>query len=223
MVLRWKEGYIMSEIVISNLIKDIKRVRILDSINLVLSGGHIYGLRGKNGSGKTMLMRAICGLIIPTEGTIKIDGKELHKDIDFPPSIGALIENPAFLPSYSGYTNLKMLATLAEQINENDILNALRCVGLEETDNRAFRKYSLGMKQKLGIAYAIMGEPDIIILDEPINALDEESVVRIKRELIRLKEKGKLIIVACHDKEELEYLSDTIFDMKKGRIISEVR
>ncbi len=211
----------MSEIIVENLVKDIKGTNILKEINIAMHSGCIYGLRGKNGCGKTMLMRTICGLIVPTSGTVTINGEVLHKDITFPRSIGALIENPSFLPSYTGFKNLRMLADLSDGIKDEDIILALKRVGLEPEDKRTYRKYSLGMKQKLGIANAIMGEPDIIILDEPINALDEESVAGIKAELLELKRKDKIIIVACHDREELEYLSDIVYLMKEGRIIGE--
>lgn len=156
---------------------------------------------------------------MPTAGTITIDGRQLHKDMSVPDSIGALIENPSFLSQYTGYKNLKILASLAGNITDEEIKMALERVGLDPQDKRVYRKYSLGMKQKLGIANAIMGEPDIIVLDEPINALDEESVKKIKKELIRLSKSGKLIIIACHDREELEFLSDVIYEMKNGRII----
>lgn len=208
----------MSRIVVENLVKTIKDALILDHINLVMESGKIYGLRGKNGCGKTMLMRAICGLILPTEGKVLIDNKELHREIQVPPSIGVLIENPSFLPQYTGYRNLKMLGDLSDGISKDDIRNSMERVGLDPEDKRVYRKYSLGMKQKLGIANAIMGEPDVIILDEPINALDEESTGRIKTVLKELAEKGKLILVACHDREELEFLSDVIYEMKDGRI-----
>lgn len=209
----------MSKLEIKNLSKTIKGTLILDNISVSFSSGTIYGLRGRNGCGKTMFMRCICGLIIPTSGTITIDGRQLHKDMSVPDSIGALIENPSFLPQYTGYKNLKILATLAGNITDEEIRMALERVGLDPQDKRVYRKYSFGMKQKLGIANAIMGEPDIIVLDEPINALDEESVKKIKNELIRLSEKGKLIIIVCHDREELEFLSDVIYEMKNGRII----
>ena len=163
-------------------------------------------------------LRAICGLILPTEGKVLIDNKELHREIQVPPSIGVLIENPSFLPQYTGYRNLKMLGNLSDVISKDDIRISMERVGLDPEDKRVYRKYSLGMKQKLGIANAIMGEPDVIILDEPINALDEESTVRIKTVLKELAEKGKLILVACHDREELEFLSDVIYEMKDGRI-----
>lgn len=208
----------MSRIVVEDLVKTIKDALILDHINLVMESGKIYGLRGKNGCGKTMLMRAICGLILPTEGKVLIDNKELHREIQVPPSIGVLIENPSFLPQYTGYRNLKMLGDLSDGISKDDIRNSMERVGLDPEDKRVYRKYSLGMKQKLGIANAIMGEPDVIILDEPINALDEESTGRIKTVLKELAEKGKLILVACHDREELEFLSDVIYEMKDGRI-----
>lgn len=209
----------MIEVQLKNICKTIKGTTILEDVNLLFQSGQIYGLRGRNGCGKTMLMRTICGLMLPTDGEVVIDGKVLHKDIAFPESIGALIENPSFLPQYTGYKNLKMLAELGGNISAAQIESALERVGLERKDRRTYRKYSLGMKQKLGIANAIMGEPDIIILDEPINALDEESVARVKDCLIELRDKGKLIIIACHDKEELEYLSDVIFKLEDGKVI----
>lgn len=209
----------MSEIRIENINKKIKDAVILNDVTLTFSSGKIYGLKGKNGSGKTMLMRTIAGLLIPDSGTVTINGKTLHKDISFPESIGILIENPAFLPQYTGYKNLKLLASLSDGISDGDIKTALERVGLDPDDKRTYKKYSLGMKQKLGIANAIMGEPDIIILDEPINALDEETVRKIKDVLLDIRDKDKLIIIACHDKEELEYLSDEIIEIKDGSII----
>ena len=208
----------MSEIKIESLSKSIKGALILDKVSITLDSGNIYGLRGKNGSGKTMLMRAIAGLLIPDSGTVTINDKVLHKDISFPESIGILIENPSFLPQYTGYKNLKLLASLTGGISDEDIRTALEHVGLDPDDKRTYRKYSLGMKQKLGIANAIMGEPDIIILDEPINALDEESVKKIKK-VLEIRDNDKLIIIACHDREELEYLSDIIYEIKDGSIV----
>lgn len=209
----------MSEIKIEDLSKSIKGALILDKVSITLTSGKIYGLRGKNGSGKTMLMRAMSGLLIPDSGSVNINGKTLHKDISFPESIGILIENPSFLPQYTGFKNLKLLAGLTGNISDDEIRTALDRVGLDPEDKRTYRKYSLGMKQKLGIANAIMGEPDIIILDEPINALDEESVKKIKKILLEIRDKDKLIIIACHDREELEYLSDIIYEIKDGSIV----
>lgn len=208
----------MTDIKIENVSKKIKSNMILKNIDMELTSGHIYGFRGKNGCGKTMLMRCICSLIIPTEGKIIINGKELHKDIKIPESIGALIENPAFLPQYTGFKNLKMLASLKGKISDEEVKLAIKRAGLDPDDKRTYKKYSLGMKQKLGIANAIMGEPDIIVLDEPINALDEISVENVKKVFLELKEKGKLIIAACHDREELEYLCDIIYELKDGEI-----
>ena len=199
--------------------KTIKKVPILNDINLELEGGNVYGLKGKNGSGKTMLMRAICGLIIPDNGIIDINGQILGKDISFPPSIGVLIENPSFLSNYTGYKNLKVLASIKEIADDTMIRKALTDVGLNPDDKRTYHKYSLGMKQKLGIAAAVMEEPDIIILDEPINALDESSVANVRNILQEQKERGAIIIIACHDREELETLSDEIIEISEGSII----
>ncbi len=167
-----------------------------------------------------MLMRAVCGLIMPTEGTIDIDGKILHRDISFPQNLGALIENPAFLSGYTAFQNLKLLAGIGERVSDDEITAALEAVGLDPRDKRTYKKYSLGMKQRLGIAYAIMGAPRIIILDEPFNALDESGVLQIQDVLLKKKADGALIILACHDREELEILSDEILKMENGRIIA---
>lgn len=206
---------------IENLSKIIKRTNVLEKINLKMHGSRIYGLRGKNGSGKTMLMRAVCGLILPTQGKVIVNGEELGKDISFPRSIGALIENPSFLNNYTGFKNLKMLASINKKIDDKQIKDVLQSVGLEPMDPRKYKKYSLGMKQRLGIACAVMENPDIILLDEPINALDESGVVQVREILKQQKERGALIIVACHDREELELLSDQIYYMENGRIIIE--
>ena len=200
--------------------KTIKKATILRYINLEFTGGKVYGLRGKNGSGKTMLMRAICGLITPDSGIIDIDGKILGKDISFPESIGVLIENPAFIGNYTGFKNLKVLASIQNRIGDEQIRKALEDIGLDPDDKRTYRKYSLGMKQKLGIAAAVMENPDIIILDEPINALDEVSVEKVHDILEEQKKRGAVIIIACHDKEELDQLSDEIIEISDGRIIN---
>jgi len=209
----------MSKIELIGVNKYIKQNPILLDINLELDPGNIYGFKGQNGCGKTMLMRMIGGLILPNSGEVRIDGKVLHKDIAYPESIGALIENPAFLGSYTGRENLRMLAKLSDEISVEDVDKAIESVGLDPNDKRKYRQYSLGMKQKLGIANAVMGEPDIIMLDEPINALDEESVKKIRVMLRGLRDKGKLLIIACHDREEIEYLSDEIILIHEGRIV----
>ena len=163
-------------------------------------------------------MRALCGLLIPDSGKVIIDGEVLHHDIKFPRSVGVLIENPSFLPQCTGYENLRMLSKLMGNISDEEVRNAIERVGLDPDDGRTYRKYSLGMKQKLGIANAIMGEPDLIILDEPINALDEQTVMSIKTELLKLRDEGKLIVIACHDREELEFLCDIIYEIKNGTV-----
>lgn len=204
-------------VVLRNVCKDIKGARVLDNVNLELESGMVYGFKGKNGSGKTMLMRAISGLI-KVKGEIEIDGKILGKDFTFPPSIGILIENPSFISNYTGFENLKTLASIRERIDDNKIRQTLTEVGLEPDDKRTFKKYSLGMKQRLGIAAAIMEDPDIIILDEPINALDDSGTEQVRQILMKHKQKGALIIIACHDADELEFLSDEIIEIAEGKI-----
>ena len=208
----------MNKIKIENYSKNIGKNKVLSDINLTLESGIVYGLKGKNGSGKTMLMRAISGLISPTAGSVIINEKVLGKDMSFPESIGILIENPSFLPQYSGFDNLKMLASIKNCVEDETIKMYMSELGLDPDDTKKYRKYSLGMKQKLGIVCAIMENPDIVILDEPINALDEESVERVKQVVTRIKKEDRIIIIACHDKEELFYLADKIIEIEGGRI-----
>ena len=198
--------------------KVIKHNTILDNVNLNLVGGNIYGLRGVNGSGKTMLIRAMCGLIYPSAGEVSVNGEILGKDISFPRSIGVLIEAPAFLPNYTGYKNLKLLADIKGKATDDRIGEVLELVGLNKDDKRTYRKFSLGMKQKLGIAAAIMEEPDIVILDEPFNALDAETAEKVKELIIKEKQRGALVILACHDAAALVDLSDTVITIENGRI-----
>lgn len=208
------------KIEIKNYTKTIKDSTVLDNINITFESGRIYGLKGKNGSGKTMLMRAVCGLIKPTSGQVVIENEVLGKDISFPRSIGVLIENPSFLASETGFSNLRMLADLGEGVSDKDIEDTLLELGLNPKEKKSYKKYSLGMKQKLGIAAAVMEHPDIIILDEPINALDQDSVEAVKNMIIRERDRGAVIILACHDTEELEYLADEIICIQDGKIIS---
>jgi len=207
------------KIKITDLCKNIKKIPILVDMNMELEGGKIYGLKGKNGSGKTMLMRAICGLIVPTSGTIDIDGEILGKDISFPRSVGVLIENPAFISNYTGLKNLQVLASIQKRIGDKEIRKSIEEIGLDPDDKRTYKKYSLGMKQRLGIVGAIMENPDIVILDEPINALDESGALLVREILSDLKTNGSIIILACHDAEELEFLSDEIYTISEGKII----
>lgn len=195
--------------------KSFKSAEVLKNINLTLESGKVIGLKGKNGSGKTMLMRAISGLILPTSGKVYINDKELGRQISFPPSIGILIENPSFISNYTGFKNLKILASIQNRISDDEIRDAIRKVGLDPDDKRTFKKYSLGMKQRLGIAAAIMERPDIVILDEAGAGL-------IKGLLDELKANGSLIIIACHDTEELNYLSDEIYEIYDGEITGHI-
>ena len=203
---------------ITDLVKDIKGKRIIDHVNLHLESGKITGLKGVNGSGKTMLMRLVCGLITPTSGSIVINGKRLGKDITFPESVGILIENPAFLDAYSGFVNLKLLASIKHRIGPEEIRQTIARVGLDPDDKKKYRKYSLGMKQRLGIAAAVMEEPDIIILDEPTNALDSDGVAMLKEILHDQRERGALVLISCHDLPTLQELSDEIYLMESGAL-----
>ena len=211
-----------NKIVIKGLNKKIKGSPVLTDINLEFNGGKVYGLKGKNGSGKTMLMRAVSGLITADSGTVTINGEVLGKQISFPRSIGVLIENPAFISNYTGFKNLSVLASIQKRIGVDRIRQTLEEVGLDPDDKRTYRKYSLGMKQRLGIAAAVMEYPDIIILDEPVNALDESGAMLVREILRKAKERGAIIILACHDREELEFLSDVIYEISDGRIVSEL-
>lgn len=201
----------MSFIEISQLSKIVGGREILKEINLSLEKGKIYGFFGHNGSGKTMLFRAICGLIKPTTGSVTINGKQLHKDISFPESVGVLIESPGFWSHYSGFGNLKILASIKNIVSDEDIKNAISRVGLSPEDDRVFKKYSLGMKQRLAIAQAIMEKPEIIVLDEPTNALDEEAVELVRSILLEEKARGATILLASHNKDDIEILSDLRF------------
>lgn len=203
---------------IEHVTKKIKDAIVLKDICLEMKGGTVYGLQGKNGSGKTMLMRAISGLIRPTSGRIVINGEQLHKNISIPRSIGLLLENPSLLPEYDASQNLKLLAKMQGGVPEEEIRQLIRDVGLDDAGHKKVEKYSLGMKQRLGIAAAILGSPDIILLDEPINAIDGEGVEEIRSLILSLKNEKRIIIVACHDKEEMNLLADEIVHLRDGRI-----
>ncbi len=209
----------MVQIEVKNVTKQIHKNIVLEDVSVSMHERRIYGLQGVNGSGKTMLMRTIIGLIRPSGGSVLINGKKLGKDIEFPESIGFLLENPAFLGRYSGLDNLNMLSEIRKLVGSEQVQNTMRAVGLDPADKKKYRKYSLGMKQRLGIAAAIMEEPDIVILDEPTNALDEAGVLLVKDILRREKERGALVLVSCHDISILKELSDEIFKMNSGRII----
>lgn len=212
----------MMNIKISHVSKIIKNNPVIKDISMELQSGAVYGFKGINGSGKTMLMRLISGLIRPSQGEISMNGKILGKDISFPNSIGVFLENPAFFDAYSGFNNLKLLASIKSVASDDDIRNTLLRVGLDPDSNKKYKKYSLGMKQRLGIAAAIMEKPEIVILDEPTNSLDEDGVDLVKHIVRNEKERGALVIVSCHDEEILKGMSDEVFLLEQGRLIGHI-
>lgn len=206
------------ELVVNNVSKRLNGKEILSNVNLKLSSGHIYGFVGVNGSGKTMLFRALSGLMKISEGEIICDGKKLHKDIKVLPNLGLILENAGLYPELTGFENLKLLAKLNKKIGDDEIRETIKKVGLDPDDKRTFKKYSLGMKQRIIIAQAIMEKPDILLLDEPTNALDEDGVEDIRRLIYEEKKRGALILIASHNKEDINLLSDEVYHVKGGRI-----
>ena len=194
----------------------IGKTAILNDVTVSLEAGKIHGLIGRNGSGKTMLMKCICGFIRPTRGVVVVDGKRVGKDVDFPKNMGIIIETPGFIPYYSGYKNLKLLAGLRNKIGKEEIIQAMERTGLDPKLKRHVKKYSLGMRQRLGLAQAIMEDPDILILDEPMNGLDKDGVEDMRRYLIVLREQGKTILIASHSSEDISVLCDSVYEMEKG-------
>lgn len=199
----------------------IKRDVILKDVDLNLERGKIHGIVGRNGSGKTMLMKCICGFVKPTSGKVNVDGKIIGKDVDFPQNVGIIIETPGFIPYYSGYRNLKILAGLRRKIDNDDIKETMKIVGLEGAEDKLVRKYSLGMRQRLGLAQAMMEKPDIYILDEPMNGLDNEGVEDMRKILLALKKEGKTILLVSHNSEDIKILCDEIYYMDKGVLSKE--
>lgn len=200
----------------------IGKTEILKNIKVSFERGKIHGLIGRNGSGKTMLMKCICGFIHTTGGKIVVNGKQVGKDVDFPPNMGIIIETPGFIPYYSGYKNLKMLAGLRGKLTKEEIYQVLENVGLDPKLKRHVRKYSLGMRQRLGLAQAIMENPDILILDEPFNGLDKDGVEDMRNYLLDFKNQGKTILIASHSAEDISVLCDTVHEMDKG-VLSLIR
>lgn len=207
---------------VRNVTKSIKGVKVLDDISIDIPSGSITGLRGINGSGKTMLMRAVCGLIRLDEGNIEVDGKRVGVDVDSPPSVGLLIENPGFIDGFTGFGNLWLLAQLTGRIGREEVASALELVGLENAGAKAYRTYSLGMKQRLGIAAAVMESPDLVVLDEPTNALDESGIALIQDIVHSQADRGAAVLVASHDAVVLSSLADRIYELYEGRIKGEV-
>lgn len=206
---------------VANATKHFGNKTVLDNINLTLENGKIYGLRGRNGAGKTMLLRAIAGLIRLDSGKIVIDGKTLHKDIDFPSELGLLIENNNVLPDFTLRKNLQLLAKIKKVATDEMIDDAIRRVGLDPNDKRKVRQYSLGMKQRAAIAQAIFEKPALILLDEPTNAIDYDGVQEMHALFEVEKQRGATIILASHNPEDLNILADQIINMADGSVTDE--
>ena len=198
--------------------KTFRGVDAVSDVSMTFGPVKVTGLAGPNGSGKTMLMRMVAGLVRPSSGTIDVNGKTVGQDIPFPPSLGLLLEGPTFLSDYSGFENLSMLASIKGQLGADEIRGWIERVGLDPADKRHYRKYSLGMKQRLGIAAALMETPDIVMLDEPTNALDSDGVEMVRREVEEARGRGATVILACHDANVLQGLSDEIWHLAEGHI-----
>ena len=215
----WMED--IMELIVTNISKKIKRNVILSNISLYLKSGNIYGFVGPNGSGKTMLFRALSGLMKVDSGEIRLDKKVLKKDIDILPNLGIILENAGLYPEFTGMENLEMLAKVNKKVQREEIENTIRRVGLNPADKRLYRKYSLGMKQRIVIAQAIMEQPDILMLDEPTNALDENGIDKIRHIILEEKERGALILIASHNKEDITLLADQVFYINNGSLINQ--
>ncbi|MBQ9934764.1 MAG: ATP-binding cassette domain-containing protein [Lachnospiraceae bacterium] len=201
-------------IVVENVYKSFGREKVLNNVSLTIRPGQIYGIVGNNGSGKTVLMKCICGFMRPDKGKIYVDGKRIGRDVDFPESIGVIIETPGFIPHETGFSNLKILAGLKGIIDYTEIKDTIRKVGLDPDMKKPVGKYSLGMRQRLGIAQAIMENPNVLILDEPFNGLDKHGVEEMRQLLKELKKEGKAILLASHNARDIEELCDMVHDME---------
>ena len=201
---------------VKNVTKKFGQNTVLKNAALTCESGKIYGLVGRNGSGKTVLLKCICGLVTPTDGEVLVWGKRIGKDVDFPENIGFIIEAPGFLTQESAIVNLKHLASIRGKIGTAEIRKSIELVGLNPDDKKHVGKYSLGMRQRLGIAQAIMEDPDLLILDEPMNGLDNQGVQHIRSVLLEMKHRGKTIVLASHFKEDIAYLCDEVYQMDAG-------
>jgi ABC-2 type transport system ATP-binding protein len=209
-------------ITVTNVSKRFKEEMVLKNVSVAFEKGKIHGIIGRNGSGKTILFKCICGFIPPSDGEIMVNGKRVGKDVDIPENLGIIIETPGFLPNYSGYKNLCLLASINHKINRDAIRAAMTKVGLDPDSKKHVRKYSTGMRQRLGIAQAIMEDPDILILDEPMNGLDDAGVKEIRQILKGLRDEGKTIILSSHYSEDIKELCDTVCEMNAG-VLTEKR
>lgn len=197
--------------------KAFRKEQVLSDVNLVILPGQICGIIGKNGSGKTVLMKCICGFLKPDKGSIRVNGKTVGRECDFPERLGVIIETPGFLPSLSGYRNLKILADLKGEIGKQEIRKTMERVGLNPGMKKPVAKYSLGMRQRLGIAQAIMENPDVLVLDEPFNGLDKEGAAAMRRLVQELKAQGKAVLLASHNAQDIEELCDVVHEMEEWK------
>ena len=211
---------IKNAIQVKNLSKEFGPDRVLKCVNRDFESGKIHGIVGNNGSGKTVLMKCICGFLLPTEGTVIVNGRRVGKDVDFPPDLGVIIETPGFLPGVTGVKNLEILASLKKKIGLSEIAEAIRRVGLDPLMKKPVGKYSLGMRQRLGIAQAIMEDPSLLILDEPLNGLDKHGVAEMRKLIKGLSAEGKTILLASHNQGDIDELCDTVCEMDAGVMTS---
>ncbi len=203
---------------VNDVVKKFKDVTVLDHVSLKVEQGTICGLVGRNGSGKTVLMKVICGFILPDSGQVTVDGRQIGKDCDFPKDTGVIIENPGFSQYISGAKNLRNLASINKKITQEEIVKVMELVGLNAQDRKWVSKYSLGMRQRLGIAQAIMEGQSLLILDEPMNGLDQEGVEDMRKLFQNLREQGKTILLASHSREDIAMLCDEVYEMEHGVI-----
>ncbi|MFZ3129846.1 MAG: ATP-binding cassette domain-containing protein [Desulfosporosinus sp.] len=205
-------------LVIKEVTKKFKNVTVLSNVSISFEAGKIHGIIGRNGSGKTVLFKCICGFMPLTSGQIFVDGRQVGREIDVPQDIGTIIEAPGFLPNYSGFRNLKLLSLIGKKIDDAGIRESIKRVGLDPDSKKWVSKYSLGMRQRLGIAQAFMENPSILILDEPMNGLDKHGVEDVRQLILDLKEEGKTILIASHNSEDIARLCDTVCEMDGGRL-----
>lgn len=212
------EGYMNQIIEVKGLSKSFGKNKVLDDVNIGFAVQRIHGIIGRNGSGKTMLFKCILGMMPFSDGEITVNGKRIGKDIDVPENVGMIIESPGFLAGYSGYANLRLLSRIKNVIGRDEITRAIQTVGLDPASRKRVGKYSMGMRQRLCIAQAIMENPSLLILDEPMNGLDNRGVGEIRELLLNLKNQGKTILIASHNPEDIRQLCDTVCEMDCGKL-----
>ena len=220
MQLNFQRGVKM-KLLVNDVSKSIGGKAVLSNVSLCLESGNVYGFSGRNGSGKTMLFRALSGLMKTDSGTVVWDGRTVGKDFSVLPGLGIVLENAALFPDLTGMQNLMYLAGLTRRIGRREIEGAMARAGLDPADKRTYRKYSLGMKQRLAVAQAVMEKPDVLMLDEPTNGLDDAGVEKIRQIILKEKERGALILLASHNKEDMALLADTLYRMENGRVAAQ--